>query len=207
MSGLVGNNLTCYKQDRCLFQNLSIRIQPGELVYLKGPNGAGKTSLMRILVGLSSPDEGVVDCAGLHTSAPAFAKDILFIGHKAGLNGLLTAKENLHYWCAQQQISVSQTGLFDVLERLNLVGLEEVPVKNLSAGQQRRVALARLWLKPATYWILDEPFTSLDVDGVAMMESAFAKHVKEKGAVLITSHQPLSERAGAYRTEQLDYQH
>ncbi len=207
MSGLVGNNLTCFKQDRCLFQNLSIGLHPGELVYLKGPNGAGKTSLMRILVGLSSPDGGEVNCAGLHPSHPGFSNNILFIGHKAGLNGLLSAEENLNYWCAQQELRMSKAALFDVLEKLSLVGLEEVPVKNLSAGQQRRVALARLWLKPATYWVLDEPFTSLDVEGIAMMETAFANHVKKQGAVLITSHQPLSERVGVFRTEQLDYQH
>ncbi|MCW8092823.1 cytochrome c biogenesis heme-transporting ATPase CcmA [Alteromonas sp. ASW11-130] len=206
LSGLVGNNLTCYKQDRCLFQNLSIRLQPGELVHLTGPNGAGKSSLIRILVGLSTPDRGNVKCDGMYTTDPAFAKNILFIGHKAGLNGLLSAEENLTYWCAQHGLNVTGKTIHNTLEMMNLVGLEAVPIKYLSAGQQRRVALARLSLKPATYWILDEPFTSLDTDGIAMMEVALANHVSNNGAVIITSHQSLSGRAGPYRTEQLDYQ-
>nr|WP_246261161.1 cytochrome c biogenesis heme-transporting ATPase CcmA [Alteromonas ponticola] len=206
MSGLIGNNLTCYKQDRCLFQNLNIHLQSGELVHLRGPNGAGKTSLMRILVGLTSPEKGGVRCNGLDISTPAIAKDMVFIGHKPGLNGLLSAEENLMYWSAQHEIAVSSTAIHEVLESLSLVGMEEIPVKNLSAGQQRRVALARLWLKPATFWLLDEPFTSLDTEGIAMMETVFARHVSRHGAILMTSHQSLSERAGPFRIEQLEYQ-
>ncbi|MCW8106956.1 cytochrome c biogenesis heme-transporting ATPase CcmA [Alteromonas ponticola] len=205
LSGLIGNNLTSHKQDRCLFQHLHIRLRAGELVHLKGPNGAGKSSLMRILVGLSSPEEGNVSYDGVDISEPAVANNIVFIGHKSGLNGLLSAEENLTYWSAQHQLDVSNAEIYEALAALNLVGMEEVPIKNLSAGQQRRVALARLWLKPATYWLLDEPFTSLDAEGITLMETAFAEHVSKQGAILMTSHQALSERVGRVRVEHLDY--
>ena len=95
--------------------------------------------------------------------------------------------------------------LYDVLEKVGLVGLEDIPVRYLSAGQQRRVALSRLWLKPAKVWILDEPFTALDVKGVHMLESSMKDHVAKGGLIVTTSHQPLSETAGKHCVFDLEY--
>ena len=207
MSGLVGLELTCTKRDRVLFDNLQFSINHNELVYLRGPNGAGKTSLLRILTGLSKPDSGAVMYKGVDIAHDpvSYQESLIYIGHKAGLSGAFSALENLHFWCAQHGVKTDNQHIFAILDSLGLVLLEDVPVRFLSAGQQRRVALARLWLKPASIWILDEPFTALDVDGVALLETAFAQHVSKGGAVLTTSHQPLSALAGDIREFDLEY--
>lgn len=208
LSGLVASGLSCIKRDRVLFSELSISLNVGQLIYLRGPNGAGKTSLLRILTGLSEPAEGVVMFNGEPWGkvAEAYHKQLLYIGHKPALNGAFSALENLRFWCYQQQLSVTELTIFHVLEKLGLVGVEEVPVRYLSAGQQRRVALSRLWLKSATFWILDEPFTALDAEGVAMLERHFCQHVANGGGIITTSHQPLSELSGPYDNFTLEYQ-
>ncbi|QJR81733.1 cytochrome c biogenesis heme-transporting ATPase CcmA [Alteromonas pelagimontana] len=205
MSGLAATGLTCIKRDRVLFDSLSFSLQPGQLIYLRGPNGAGKTSLLRILTGLSQPDAGDISYCGRPLSYKFF-HNLIYLGHKLGLSMAFNALENLSFWCAQHQTPVQAPVLYDVLNELGLVGLEDVPVKYLSAGQQRRVALARLWLKPAKFWIMDEPFTALDTKGVALIEEVFAKHINSGGAILTTSHQALSPRAGEVTLFDLEYQ-
>lgn len=207
LSGLRGVDLTCVKRDRVLFDSLQVNISPGELVYLRGPNGAGKTSLLRILTGLSIPDAGYVEYNGVNIQRDSslFHSSLIYIGHKTGLNGAFTAVENLVYWCHQHNVTFTRATTIEVLDSLGLVGLEDVPVRFLSAGQQRRVALARLWLKKAALWVLDEPFTALDVAGVAMLEQMFNTQVNRGGSVVTTSHQALSENAGAFRHIDLEY--
>lgn len=207
MAGLVANALTCIKRDRILFENLELTLSQGELLYLRGPNGAGKTSLLRLLTGLSLPESGTVTFNGTDVGAPqsGFYDASLYLGHKSGLSSTLNALDNLSYWCAQHNVPVSKHMIYDVLEWVGLVGLEDIPVRMLSAGQQRRVALSRLWLKPATFWLLDEPFTALDIDGIAMLEAKFHDHVSKGGAIITTSHQPLSTRAGQHRVFDLEY--
>lgn len=204
---LEARELTCSKRDRTLFEGLSLVVEPGELLYLRGPNGAGKTSLLRILTGLSSPDSGAVLYNGVDISADksGYYQGLFYLGHKSGTNGSLSALDNLSFWLAQHNVSVPVNTLFDVLEKVGLVGLEDVPVRYLSAGQQRRVALSRLWLKPAEVWILDEPFTALDVKGVHMLETSMKEHVGRGGLIITTSHQPLSETAGEHRVFDLEY--
>ncbi len=207
MTSLVANALTCIKRDRILFENLQLTLNRGELLYLRGPNGAGKTSLLRLLTGLSVPESGNVTFDGTSVRSPhsGFCEASIYLGHKSGLSSALSAIDNLSYWCSQHNVSASKNAVFNVLEQVGLVGLEDIPVRMLSAGQQRRVALSRLWLKPATFWLLDEPFTALDVDGVAMLEDKFAAHIREDGAIITTSHQPLSERAGEHTLYDLEY--
>tara|TARA_Y100000814_G_scaffold236096_1_gene180192 strand:- start:469 stop:1092 length:624 start_codon:yes stop_codon:yes gene_type:complete len=204
---LEARELTCSKRDRTLFEGLSLVVEPGELLYLRGPNGAGKTSLLRILTGLSSPDSGAVLYNGMDISEDktGYYQDLFYLGHKSGTNGSLSALDNLSFWLAQHNVSVPVNTLFDVLEKVGLVGLEDVPVRYLSAGQQRRVALSRLWLKPAKVWILDEPFTALDVKGVHMLEKSMKEHVGRGGLIITTSHQTLSENAGEHRVFDLEY--
>lgn len=205
--GLLASELTCIKRDRILFEQLSVSLSPGQLIYLRGPNGAGKTSLLRILTGLSAADEGTVRYQGnaITDDAGNFYTDLIYLGHKPGLNATLSAIENLHFWLAQHQRPFDSQRAYSALEKLGLVGLEDIPVRLLSAGQQRRAALARLWLKPARIWILDEPFTALDTQGVALLESTFAAHVADGGMILTTSHQPLSARAGEVTVLDLEY--
>jgi len=204
LSGLVASELSCIKRDRVLFDRLSFSLQSGQLVYLRGPNGAGKTSLLRILCGLSQPESGTITWQSQPLGERWF-KDLIYVGHKPGVNGALSAIENLAFWCRQHHVSASHDHLYHVLAELGLVGMEDVPCRTLSAGQQRRVALSRLWLKSAKVWILDEPFTALDVKGVAQLEDKMKAHVDAGGAVLTTSHQALSERAGTVRFFDLEY--
>ncbi|MCC2614789.1 cytochrome c biogenesis heme-transporting ATPase CcmA [Aestuariibacter halophilus] len=192
---LSGHQLACRKKDRVLFSQLDISVGQGQLWYVRGPNGAGKTSLLRILVGLSEAAEGQVFFHGqpLHDARHEFHQALMFLGHKLGLNRTLNALENLSFWCQQNGLQVSQETLYQRLALWGLVGLETIPVSELSAGQQRRVALCRLGLKPdAQLWVLDEPYTALDVDGIALLDAGILAHLQQGGAVIMTSHQPLS---------------
>ena len=187
--------MSCVKRDRLLFEGINFSVNNSELLYIKGPNGAGKTSLLRILVGLSQPETGHIQFDGenIHQFSDSFHKNLIYFGHKLGLNLHLSAIENLTYWCHQNGFNTSDVELFDLLGNLGLVGLETLPVANLSAGQQRRVALARLWLKrDASLWILDEPFTAIDVDGIALLQQKILSHLGNNGSVIMTSHQALN---------------
>lgn len=203
MALLSGHNLSCIKQDRLLFDNLHFSVAPSELLYIRGQNGAGKTSLLRILVGLSDAASGQVDYQGenIRVANDRFHQDLVYLGHKPGLNLTLSAIENLLFWCQLHNLSQSEAELMDILVRLGLVGLEDIPVRQLSAGQQRRAALARLWLKSESkIWVLDEPFTALDVQGIALLRERIIAHLGKGGAVIITSHQQLDI---VYKTSEL----
>ena len=161
---------------------------------LEGQNGAGKTSLLRILAGFVRAESGRVVWQGVDILKDnmQFAEQTLYIGHKTGVNGQLTALENLAFWLETHGLE-TDSDLYDVLAQLGLVGLEDVPVRMLSAGQQRRVALARLWLNKAKLWMLDEPFTAVDKKGVTLLQQQFKQHLSQGGAIILTSHQDLTE--------------
>ncbi len=148
---------------------------------IEGANGAGKTSLLRILAGLSRYGfDGAVERA-----AP-----LLYLGHHPAVKGLLTPRENLA-WHAAGEGRYSDAAIDAALEKVGLYGYEEVPSHHLSAGQHRRVSLARLYLSESPLWLLDEPLTAIDVDGVAALEQLFVKHARAGGCVVFTSHQAL----------------
>ncbi|WP_416305749.1 cytochrome c biogenesis heme-transporting ATPase CcmA [Neptunicella sp. SCSIO 80796] len=194
MALLVAEKITCVKSDRVLFSQLSLTLQAGQILHLQGPNGAGKTSLLRILVGLSQAQEGRILLNGeMIEDHPRFASQIIYIGHKTGLNPNLSAIENLQFWVTLQGIA-EHINLFALLADLGLVGLEDIPVGHLSAGQQRRVALAKLWLKKAALWVLDEPFTALDAEAIALIEQRMQAYVRQGGAIILTSHQLLKHQ-------------
>lgn len=188
MTVLELQGVACEKQDRLLFSDLNFSISSAQLCALTGENGAGKTSLLRIICGLSEPSEGRV----IYQNQPIAERQspILYVGHKPGTSPVLSPIQNLTYWSQQQGIDVSTDTLIDLLDTLKLTGLEELPCKYLSAGQQRRVALARLWLqKNAKLWVLDEPFTALDVDTVNQLCAHIDSFVESGGSVIFTSHQ------------------
>jgi heme exporter protein A len=187
-------NLSVVKRDRLLFENLNFAVEQGSLLYVKGQNGAGKTSMLRVLAGLVAADCGEVYFAqqNIKDCCEDYHQHLVYFGHKLGINLTLSAVENLQYWCKQHQVDISVDTIFDTLAQLNLVGLEDIPVANLSAGQQRRVALARFWFKQdAKLWILDEPFTALDTQGIELLSKHIATFLRGGGAVVMTSHQAL----------------
>ena len=185
--------LTCVREDRILFKDLSFSVNTGEIVQLEGPNGVGKTSLFKFIVGLSTPYSGQVLWQGTPIShvRENFYQHLLYIGHKTGIKPELSARENLQFF-QQLQPSFPHADLWEILTKVGLAGYEEVPTAQLSAGQQRRVALARLWLTDCKLWVLDEPFTALDKSGVNVLENLFLAHVERGGCVLLTTHQHLS---------------
>lgn len=194
MTVLSVTNLSVVRRDRLLFENLHFAVEQGALLYVKGQNGAGKTSLLRVLAGLVAADVGEVcfEQQNIHHCRESYHQNLVYFGHKLGINQTLSAVENLQYWCKQHQVVMSVESILSTLVQLNLVGLEDIPVANLSAGQQRRVALARLWFKEdAKLWILDEPFTALDTQGIDLLSKQITTFLCGGGAVVMTSHQAL----------------
>ncbi|EOU6664612.1 cytochrome c biogenesis heme-transporting ATPase CcmA [Escherichia coli] len=190
MGMLEARELLCERDERTLFSGLSFTLNAGEWVQITGSNGAGKTTLLRLLTGLSRPDAGEVLWQGqpLHQVRDSYHQNLLWIGHQPGIKTRLTALENLHFY--HRDGDTAQC--LEALAQAGLAGFEDIPVNQLSAGQQRRVALARLWLTRATLWILDEPFTAIDVNGVDRLTQRMAQHTEQGGIVILTTHQPLN---------------
>ncbi len=179
---LVATGLTLSRGGRLLFSGLSFEISAGNLVQIEGCNGAGKTSLIRILAGLSRYGfEGNV----------ARTSEVLYLGHHSGVKGMLSPRENLS-WGVSGRGQYSRMEVEQALDSVGLYGYEDVPSHTLSAGQHRRVNLARLYLSDCPLWLLDEPFTAIDKTGVKSLEDLFVAHVSRGGAIMVTSHQALA---------------
>ncbi|WP_460117511.1 cytochrome c biogenesis heme-transporting ATPase CcmA [Pseudomonas sp. H3_G09] len=192
--------LACERDLRLLFENLELHLASGDMVQISGPNGSGKTSLLRLLAGLMQPTDGQVLLNGqpLTEQRSELARNLLWIGHAAGIKDLLTPEENLSWLCALHH-PAEREAIWQALAAVGLRGFEDVPCHSLSAGQQRRVALARLYLDSPPLWILDEPFTALDKQGVAQLEEHLAAHCERGGLVVLTTHHTLSRMPAGYR--------
>ncbi|MGM0632449.1 MAG: cytochrome c biogenesis heme-transporting ATPase CcmA [Pseudomonadota bacterium] len=190
---LQARDLFCERDERILFQGLDFSLHHGELMQVAGSNGSGKTTLLRILCGLNGLWEGEILWQGqpVHEQRDAFLASLLYIGHRVGVNRILSPRENLR-WSGALHGGVDDARIERALEQVGLAGYDDIPCHNLSAGQHQRVALARLYLSPAPLWILDEPFTTLDVHGVRALEQHLAGHVERGGAVLVTTHHALN---------------
>ncbi|MEL7694305.1 MULTISPECIES: cytochrome c biogenesis heme-transporting ATPase CcmA [Pantoea] len=189
--------LSCVRDERTLFHRLSFSVKAGDIVQIEGPNGAGKTSLLRLLAGLSRAEQGEIRWHDRpnQQQRERWHASMLYLGHHPGVKAVLSPLENLRFYhpdCDDAQI-------FAALESVDLLGYEEVPVAQLSAGQQRRVALARLWLSRATLWILDEPLTAIDKTGIEKLMMKFAQHADNGGAVILTTHQDLPGQTARVR--------
>jgi heme exporter protein A len=189
---LQARQLFCERDERVLFAGLDLAVYPGQLMQVQGSNGSGKTTLLRILCGLNDAYEGDILWRGqpIAEQREQFLASLLYIGHRVGVNRILTPRENLR-WSASLHTPVDDSKIEAALARVGLRAYEDIACRNLSAGQQQRVSLARLLISPATLWILDEPFTTLDVHGVRELELLLAEHVGQGGAVLVTTHHAL----------------
>ncbi len=175
-----------------LFQDLSFSILPGTVTRVEGPNGSGKTTLLRILAGLNDAWSGQLLWRGQPVShqREEFLDNMLYLGHRPGIKSLLTPMENLRALMAGRR-PVADKVLRQALEGTGLGGYQDVPCRNLSAGQQRRVALARLLIADEPLWLLDEVFTAIDIGGVKAIESLLQQRAAEGGAVVVTTHHEL----------------
>ncbi|MFW5823890.1 MAG: cytochrome c biogenesis heme-transporting ATPase CcmA [Marinobacter sp.] len=181
--------LECERDGRTLFHNLSFSIVPGTLTRVEGANGSGKTTLLRILAGLNDNWAGRVYWCGRPREKQwdTVRRNILYLGHRPGIKALLTPLENLQALVAGRQ-AVSTDVLVQALDQVGLGPWAHIPSGQLSAGQKRRVALARLLFADEPLWLLDEAFTALDLDAVAAVERLLAERVRQGGAVVMTTH-------------------
>ncbi|MEH6470210.1 MAG: cytochrome c biogenesis heme-transporting ATPase CcmA [Halopseudomonas sp.] len=186
-------DLFCERDERVLFEGLNFSLNPGEIIQVEGPNGSGKTTLLRILSGLSQAFEGDIlfNNRPISDNRDEFLAALLYFGHLPGVKATLTPEENLNWYCALHPHTRTE-GITTALSNVGLFGYEDVPCHSLSAGQNRRVSLARLYLSDAPLWILDEPFTAIDKRGVARKEALIAKHAEQGGSVILTTHHELA---------------
>jgi len=185
-------DLTCERGERLLFSGLSFSAENGTLLRIAGPNGTGKTSLLRMMCGLLEPTSGEIRWKGgnIRKLREEYWKDLAYIGHLNGVKDDLTVRENLRVSVRVAGRSATEAQLAQALDAVGLVGFEDSMARFLSQGQRRRVALARLYVSEAVpLWILDEPFTALDVRGVAHLSALIARHIESGGTVVLTTHQ------------------
>ena len=204
---LEARRLECTRGERHLFRDLSFRLGRGQLLRVAGANGSGKTSLLRIMCGLAPPSAGELLWQGKPTRSAReeYCRNLVFIGHLNALKDDLTALENLQFAAALGGMPAEAQRMLGALERFGVAHCAELPAKVLSQGQRRRVALAKLALSAALpLWILDEPFSALDVRAVAELECLLAAHVASGGMVVLTTHQEVQVVAHAVLRVDLD---
>jgi len=188
---LQANELAADRGGQRLFSDISFQLNDGALLHVSGRNGSGKTTLLRMLCGLTLPAAGEIHWQqrNIESNRDTFNSELLYLGHRHGMHSDLNALENLTLSCRQRLNSAH------ILSALNEVGLGEhydKPLRLLSQGQQRRVALARLLLEPSKLWILDEPLAALDVDAVSWFSQRLVQHLESGGMCVITTHQDAS---------------
>lgn len=191
--GLIVKNLTCLRNHRLLFRGINFTLNPGEVLHIHGENGVGKSSLLRILCGLLEPAEGEILWQGQLSSADSiqYKRNIGYLGHKLGLKDRLTVAENIKIFIDSKNTEQREQLIDEVLNRMGIFNLKNHLCETLSAGQKQRTAISRLLAKKCTVWLLDEPFTSIDIAGIDVLETVIQEHINEGGMVVLTSHQPV----------------
>jgi len=198
--GIAADGLHLWRGDTHVLQGVSLHVRAGECLQVTGANGSGKTTLLRALCALVPLEAGRVCWRGcdVHLDPLAFRGELAYLGHDNGLKGDLTAAENLHYAVGlRRRVTRDESGA--ALERCGVPALRGVPVRRLSAGQRRRVALARVLLSGASLWLLDEPGSNLDAAGSALLSELLAAHAQAGGVSLVATHQALELPADAQR--------
>lgn len=188
---LTVSGLACSRGERQLFADVSFSLAAGEWLHVQGANGAGKTTLLRALVGLSPPAAGEIRWRGVLAREAELQRDLLYLGHQAAVKDDLTPLENLRFAAALDDAPLESSVALAALARLGLRGREHLPVRVLSAGQKRRVLLARLLTRRAPLWVLDEAFNALDSQAVQLLGELVGEHLAGGGLAVLTSHQPL----------------
>ena len=191
---LEARSITCVRGERELFSKLDLQVSPGECLHIRGENGVGKTSLLRLLTGLTAPETGGVFWNGksIKNDALDYHSKLLFLGHRDALKEDLSALENLRLYTAIDGFEISEKEAFASLWQFGLKGREDLSVSCLSAGQKKRVLMARMLTRRAQVWILDEPFNALDTQAVHELQDLIVQHLKGNGLAVLTSHQPLA---------------
>lgn len=192
--------LACQRGDALLFSGVSFQLAAGGLLHVAGRNGAGKTSLLRMLCGLTHPEAGEIRWRGkpIRAQREEYHAELLYLGHANAVKDEFTALENLHTACAVAGKPIADDEAIEALIAIGLEARMELPARNLSQGQRRRVALARLLVAARTpLWVLDEPFTALDVSAVALLAQTVEAHLARGGAVIYTTHQDVPIAAAA----------
>ena len=186
---LSAHDLTLIRGESCLFKDLSFTLNSGELLVLEGQNGSGKTSLIRAILGMLNFESGEIfwNDISIKKQRQEFHRSIIWLSHRTGLKKDLTLLENLSFECSLR--SKFEDELSKILKKLNIFDLKDIPIRSMSAGQQRRVALARLLLFDAPIWLLDEPFTNLDDEGQAIVLDLINSHLSSGGICVIAAHQ------------------
>ena len=200
------SNLQCTRGDRQLFSGLNFQLKPKQLLFLEGRNGSGKTTLIRTLCGLFVADEGEIlwQDQPIQEHLESYREALFYLGHLNAIKGDLTALENLHFNHAMSGQSSTDNDLLDALEKIGLYGYEDFPTRQLSQGQKRRVALARLLLNKSPLWILDEPFVALDVAAVELLQNIISSHIESGGMAILTTHQEVPLTQGEVQHLNLD---
>ncbi|KAF1707836.1 heme ABC exporter ATP-binding protein CcmA [Pseudoxanthomonas sacheonensis] len=184
---LAARGLAFTRNDEPVFGPLDFAVGAGEALLVQGDNGAGKTTLLRVLAGLLRADSGEIDIDGRTAQASLRSHAIAYLGHLPALKADLNAMENLDFLCGLHGRRARQLPA-DALGMVGLAGYEDTLARQLSAGQKKRLSLARLWLSPAPLWLLDEPYANLDLDGINLVNRMISAHLRDGGAALVTTH-------------------
>jgi len=182
-------NLSCIRDDRILFEGLNFKLNNNQVLLLEGKNGCGKTSLLRIICGFREQDEGEMFWCDTAIKESEYYSEMAYVGHLDGVKQELTVLENL-----KMSLAFSRPGDYSIdqaLDKVHLAGYDDSLVQSLSAGQKRRLSLARLLVTKNSLWILDEPFTSIDKQGIKLVESLMHEHISDGGMIILTSHHDL----------------
>ena len=190
-----GNNLTCVRTDIRVFEKLNFSVTNGQILFLHGPNGSGKSSLLRIMAGLLQPTSGSMHWDGESISKypDRFREEIVYIGHQTPVKRDLTVEENLSFWVKLVGEHRKRESVDRALSIFELYHLKSTPSRFLSAGQTRRLYLARLVASKASVWLLDEPFNSLDQSSINVLQSIIDSHIEDGGAAIMATHDKTSE--------------
>jgi len=199
ISSLTAENLSCARGDRVLFEGLNFRMERGQALAVEGANGAGKTSLLRLIAGFLAPKSGhllLITDNGESDDGEERGKSIGWLGHQDGLKPQLTVREQLSFFAALYESSENTDG---ALDEVGLARQKHFPCRFLSAGQRRRLALARLMVSRRPLWLLDEPLAALDSEGEALVRRLMTRHCQAGGLLIAATHAPLDFAVPAIR--------